>query len=136
MSIIMNERLKLIPIALFLIVSAGKAYAHNGEDPNRELRKSTEYITTYQSEFESESDLKGMRTNLDAQLNSLRSRLLLLRNELASDSSVRRCINKDSEIDYFKELDRTLKSSDRFLKQVNKLLDSVTVQRRDQIINH
>ncbi|BCD98692.1 hypothetical protein [Marinagarivorans cellulosilyticus] len=121
----MKERLKLIPIALFLIVSSGAAYAHNGEDPNRELRKSTEHLNAYQSDFDPGDGSREMKNNLEDQLNSIRSRLLLLRNELASDSSMRRCINKDSEIDYFKELDRTLKSSDRFLKQVNKLLDSV-----------
>lgn len=122
----MKKTLRLVSITLFLIISIGDAYAHNAENPNRELRKSTEYINTYQSGFDSEGNVRKMRKNLDAQLNSLQSMVFLLCNELASNSSVRRCINKDVEINYFKQLERSLKSSDLFLKQVDKLLDRMT----------
>ncbi len=118
-----------IPISMIAIILIGplfsvEVFAHSGEDPNREMRKSLTQIKDHQSAFESEKDIQRRRKNLVAQVATLRSRLLILRNELVTDGAAQ-CFKKQTEIDYVKELERTLKSSNRTLKQLKSLLDSV-----------
>ena len=103
---------------LILSFFSGNIFAHSGEDPNRQLEKNIKKIYENQKDFNSENSAAKRQENLESQLSSLRSRLLLLRNELVSDTSTVRCLKNKSEIDYFKELERSLKSTQRLLKQL------------------
>lgn len=115
--------IKLLAATLILSCFSGNIFAHSGEDPNRKLAKHLDQINEYQKDFNSESDAIKRKKNLESQLGSLRSRLLVLRNELVSNTSTVKCLKKQSEIDYFKELERTLKSSQRLLKQMETHLE-------------
>lgn len=97
------------------------AHAHNGDDSSRELEKLNNQIKSYHTEFKSLSGMKEKKKNLALQVRSIGSKILLLRNEL-SGTHANRCIKKEDEVDYFKELDKALKASSKTLAQLNQVI--------------
>lgn len=107
----------------FLLGAAGLTHAHSGKDPQRELDKSLNWLKQYQSEFKTSEQSHSKIKNLSRQLDALKSRTLLLRNELAECGSVS-CLKSD-EIQYMKEIARTLKVTRKTLAQMNTLLNDI-----------
>ncbi len=102
------------------------AHGHSGDDPNRELEKLNTQIQSHHAEFKMLSDVTEQKKNLARQIKGIRSTLLLLRNEL-SGTRASRCIKKDDEIDYFKELDKALKASQKAVRQLTDVIDEAGV---------
>lgn len=112
-------------LVIYLVLIGGilnnVAYAHSGDDPNRELEKLNNQVKSHNAEFKSLSDTKEKKKNISQQIRGVRSTILLLRNEL-SGTRANRCIKNEDEIDYFKELDKALKASEKALVQLKQVI--------------
>ncbi len=116
---------KVFVMSVFpLVLSFGTmAYAHSGKDPQRELDKALNWLKQYQSEFKGSEKSRSKVKNLSRQLDVLRSRTLLLRNELAECGSVA-CL-KNGEVRYMREIAHTLKATQKTLAQMDTLLNDI-----------
>ncbi|NIB39741.1 hypothetical protein HBA55_09110 [Pseudomaricurvus alkylphenolicus] len=115
--------MKYLVTTMCMLFISMTVYAHNGEDPARDLEKKRSYILQYQKDFQVASSKTEKIKSIKRQVSTLRSTVLLLRNSLAKEnSSVRASLSKH-DLDYLAAMKNSLRDMQELLDQLEETVE-------------